>query len=777
MTQKHRSLQETCSVRYSASRSSAVFILFLAGLFCLGFPLKGKAPPRQGDDFQQPQFAARPAPKGLNLVDLGKSDPRLKGFTAPEGVKVEIVAEAPAVINPVAMTFGEDGTPLVIEWLPSPEDWKETPVEFTHKDGSKRKVATVRKGVKDVIKVLEDSKKNGLYDKAKVILEEELPSTILLHDGWLYTASRGSVRRHKQSKEGGPYDAREVIAQGFGGLRHQQVSGLTLGMDGWLYISAGAGDHHVEGSDGSRATVLRTGAIFRCKPDGSKMETFALGFRNPYRDVAFDAASQMFHVDLGADDESKFAGCRLLHVAEGSDFGWRSRQGGRSEPDPVRAAVFGELPGKVPALLKTGRGSPAGLFIYNDTFFPEQYRGLLFYPDALRQLIRAYKVERNGAGFTVVEEFEFLKSDDPLFRPCQMVVGPDGAMYVVDRRTDAAGLSKPWGDGKNGRIYRLSWGGTKEQEAIALRGRDSWAKIRKQSEEELLKTLRSENGSDRQLVKRGEKNRPELLKLLEDTEAPSAARLAALGALRSFWNEEVAKALKGRLIDLDPDVRRLSIEALGMHGEAKGTEAVGLLDDGELDVRRSAALALARTASPGIADTLVNALVANDTRDGVLLDGLVRAIEMLGKTGMERLVALFESGDKKLINLVAATFLRLRTRPAADVIPHLLKYPHLSVKQRSDLLRSYNNYLLDPPVSLAPVLDYLTKNADEGRVVKLAAIEVLGMEPASAKQMGKLVLDKKLSREEQPAIVEALRKHAAGGDAEAASLLAALMKP
>ena len=57
------------------------------------------------------------------------------------------------------------------------------------------------------------------------------------------------------------------------------------------------------------------------------MHAFSMGYRNPYRDVVFDNAFNMFHADNDNEDGSKFMGCRLMHVAEESDFGKRKSEG------------------------------------------------------------------------------------------------------------------------------------------------------------------------------------------------------------------------------------------------------------------------------------------------------------------------------------------------------------------------------------------------------------------------------------------------------------------
>jgi hypothetical protein len=150
-------------------------------------------------DVHRFQSAPRPSPTWLKApVDQGLSDPRLKGYFTPPGFRLEIVADYPTVVNPVGMTFDDAGTPYVLEWLPGGGDWNEVKLPFTYKDGTTRQVAVMKKTAPDVVKVLKDTKGKGVYDQATVILNDELPSSILVPvraDPAAPTTSKRSSRR------------------------------------------------------------------------------------------------------------------------------------------------------------------------------------------------------------------------------------------------------------------------------------------------------------------------------------------------------------------------------------------------------------------------------------------------------------------------------------------------------------------------------------------------------------------------------------------------------
>jgi putative membrane-bound dehydrogenase-like protein len=721
--------------------TSALAAIFVVSAVTGQTPPPASVPPDPPAEFAKPESPPKPPPFDVKYTDAGTFDPKLKGLKVPEGFKVELVADAPVVVNPVAMTFAPDGTLFVAEWVPDGgREWYEMKETFRYRDGSTKQVATMKKFTPDVIKVLRRNK-DGIYDKADVVMVDELPSTLLYHDGWLYTASRGTVRRYKQGQPNGKWDIKETIAQGFCGFHHHQVSGLTVGPDGWLYITSGDDDNFAEGSDGSRATVLRTGAVFRCKPDGSKLETFSLGYRNPYRDLALDARQNWFHADNDNEDGSRFTGCRLVHVAEDVDYGWRLLEGARCcRPDHIRGAVAGERPGKLQPMAKTGRGSPAGVLIYDDTQLPKQYQGLMYYPDVFRKVVRAYSLAAAGSSFAVTHEFEFMKSDDPLFRPCQMVTGPDGAVYVCDWRTDSGGAGKLWGDGAHGRIYKLSWAGTAKDTALPLRPMNTWAALGSPVSlfDNLQHGLQCPDATTRkmaqvELVRRGATLPAEVRAVFTAVATNEGggvpARLLAVGGLQQLWDADVRKVMLGLITDKDDDVRRMACDALARNVPADdfaaGEALAKRLTDESPVVRRAAALAVGRLGAGSAADALIVAWKADAKQDPFLADAYIRGMEKLGKRGIDALLVLAQSGDDADIARVAAAFTTLRTKPGFDALPQLLANPHLKAGQKTDLVKSALNYQFDPPLSLDPMAAFLNSHKGEAAEVKKAGLDVL----------------------------------------------------
>jgi quinoprotein glucose dehydrogenase len=684
------------------------------GLCIAGFCRVGSA--HRSPWWAESTLQDNPAKVPLKLVDYGAKDPRLKGYFLPEGFKLEIVAEGELLGNTARMQFDERGTLHILEWSPQ-------------RIGEKK--------AKDKVRILRDRNGDGIYDEAQTVLECDLPHHLLFHDGWLYLADRASLRRYRSSKNDGGYDIQEEILRGFGELLWTPVAGLAVGPDGWLYVACREGKHYLVGSNGSKETVLRSGAVVRCRPDGSRLHVVARGFGSlVLTGVAFDTSLHRFLVDgVVSDRKEDTLDNRIQHVAE--DAGYSNR-----------------LPGPMPPLLIKDGSLISGILIYNDSFLPLRYQGLMLTTHFTKNVLQGHRLESQGSSFAVVETFDLLRSTDLFFMPREMIVGPDGAIYLRDFRP-----TRP-----HGRIYRLTWAGTAEEPAIPTRPLESWQKISTGSDEQVFQALASPNFTDRcvasrELVRRGAKHRPALIKMLLDEDASAGCRIAALGALQSLWNADVQLACTILLTDANPDLRRLAAEALALElkpspGEGLVELLVKTLSDRDPAVRRAVALALGNIGGPVAADALVNAYRFDDGKDLLLHDGLLRAIERLGPLGMDRLITLAESGRAQDLQVVAQAFAACRTRHAAEALPRLLANPHLTVADTATVLRALALNDMDQRGTVAASL-LLHR---EPTVVRMA-IEVLSGTSSGAEQLGQAFLDKKLSRDYLPEVVKALEKH------------------
>src|SRR5262245_17953758 len=222
---------------------ATALLLFALVPFTPGAPRVAAGPILPPLDFIAPQSAPRPAPFPIKMVDQGKYDPALKGYFLPEGFKLEVVISEPDTINPVGMTFGPDGTLYVMEWRPDPvtqDRWFEVKETFRYRDGTSRQVATMKKLTTDLGKQYQYTPAPGKCGAPMIILSKALPSTSSYHEGWLYVTGRGTVRRWRQGVQVGiggprserpanpndPWSLREIVAQGFCGFHHHQVSGI-----------------------------------------------------------------------------------------------------------------------------------------------------------------------------------------------------------------------------------------------------------------------------------------------------------------------------------------------------------------------------------------------------------------------------------------------------------------------------------------------------------------------------------------------------------------------
>jgi hypothetical protein len=335
--------------------------------------------------------------------------------------------------------------------------------------------------------------------------------------------------------------------------------------------------------------------------DGSDFETLGWNFRNNWM-VTVDSFGTLWQSD---NDDDGNRGVRINYVMEFGNYGYqdevtgagwgtgwnKAKAKGAKEEDKVYYQWHQFDPGVVPNLLHTGAGSPTGICVYEAGLLPEAFRGQVIHCDAGPNVVRAYPVTRDGAGYkaTILNIVE--GKGDKWFRPSDVKVAPDGSLIIADWYDPGVG-GHAAGDLDKGRIFRVTPKGHKGYKAPAYKF---------DTADNCVAALHSPTPSVRsiawtELNKMGANAEAALKKVWDDKSAHSRKRARALwllGKIDGKGKAYVSAAIK----DKDPDIRitglRLARQVLPAATlDGVYSVAYALANDPDPAVRRECLIAL-----------------------------------------------------------------------------------------------------------------------------------------------------------------------------------------
>jgi putative heme-binding domain-containing protein len=507
------------------------------------------------------------------------------GFHLPPGFEAQLVASEPTINKPMNLAFDDRGRLWVTSTVEYP--W---PVDANKKG-------------RDRVVVLDDFAPDGRARKSSTFADGlNIPIGVLplgRGDSAL-VHSIPAIRKYTDKDGDGKADTSEEMYSSFAFQdTHGMTNAFTWGFDGWIYACHGfANESKVKGADG-QPIVMQSGNTYRMKPDGSHVEYFTHGQVNPFG-LAFDPMGNLYSCDC----HSRPIYC-LLPGAYYPSFG---------KPDD--GLGFG------PEMLQHDHGSTgiAGIVYYAADQFPKDYQDRIYIGNVVTSRINDDKLKWTGSTPKAIEQPDFMWSDDPWFRPVDLELGPDGALYVADFYNKIIGhyevpLTHPGRDRERGRIWRIVYTG-KDATAKPLRsGYDGT----KESTAELVADLGNANLVRRIkaaniLVERGQESVGPVKAAKGD---PSPVRRAhalwVLQRLGAFGKEELRSFLdKDELVRVHV-TRILGERSPSSMGEAEllwlsgNSQTAGLKDPSPF-VRRAVAEAMGRHPGPNNIGPLVGAI-------------------------------------------------------------------------------------------------------------------------------------------------------------------------
>ncbi len=554
-------------------------------------------------------------------------------FDLPEGLEVRIWAESPQLLNPTNIDVDSRGRIWVTEGV----NYRRGLNKHHASDGFLDHPAG------DRVVILEDTNGDGAADSSKIFAQDKdltSPLGIGVIGNKVYVSSSPTIFVYTDEDGDDKPEKKEVFLSGFGGFDHDHgVHAISFGPDGKLYFAAGnAGPHILRDRDG---VMVRTsidgpgvgvlsddnhmwvqGSIMRIGADGRGLRVMAHNFRNNF-EVGLDAFGNLWEND-NDDDGNK--GCRMTWVLEGGSYGYTSldaRRGWRADQrvgQPIPTAHWHlDDPGTAPPTEITGAGAPTGLVVYEGKLLPPSFRGMVLNADAGRTVVFGHRLKPDGSAWKN-ERIDFLKSKSALgdeakrFRPSDVAVGTDGAVYVADWYDPGVGGHNMQDKQGLGRILRVVPKGYKTAQP----------RIDVTSPEGAVDALLSPAVNVRALgwtalVAKGAAAWPAVKSRLVDKDARVRARLLWL---LPKLGPEGDKALNVALADKDDALRVTAFRVLRSTGVSILPTATKLALDPSAAVRREVAVALRDVPVADALPRLVQLASRYDGKDRMMLEAI-----------------------------------------------------------------------------------------------------------------------------------------------------------
>ncbi|MFN7922901.1 MAG: PVC-type heme-binding CxxCH protein [Bryobacteraceae bacterium] len=568
----------------------------------------------------------------------------VKGLKTAPGLEVTLWASEPMVTNPTDIDIDEKGRIWYLEAVNYRRKLKGLP--------------DLRKS--DRIIILEDTDGDGKADTRKIFAEDvslRAPIGIAVLGNKVYVSQSPDLVVYTKDDQDRVV-SREVLLTGWGGIDHDHgLHAVTFGHDGRLYFNSGDQGFDVTDKSGNRFVSSQKGPYYagcalRMNPDGTGFKVLAHNFRNPY-ELAMDSFGSIWQSD---NDDDGNAWTRFNYVMEGGNYGYWG-PGGRRWREDRGTHFHQENPGVVPNIARLGAGSPCGLIIYEGSLLPEKYRHQPIHAEAGKRAVNTYLIERAGAGYGLTTE-PTTAAADTWFRPSDVAMGPDGAVYIADWYDPGVG-GHNMGDTARGRIYRLAPTGYKTRKVP----------VNLDTEEGLAAALGSPTQSIRYLAfmrlrEQGSAALPTLLKMWQSSDPIARARsLWLIGASGA----EGRATVEGALRESDERFRMLGLRVMHLNFPKSFLAASEpLWTDPSPAVRREVAVLMQHYQGPEAAKALVALARGYDGKDRWYLEALGIGMEGKEQEMVSRLERAFPGPwDSRL----AAFFWRMR---APETLPGLV---------------------------------------------------------------------------------------------------------